>query len=176
MQQVFTPDASIAPGFSLLCSTVLWNIQMKQIKSLLVASLLLATSACATQPKPEEICTAEWIKPRADAAMQEFRGSADKILLQLRSAGENTTGDDSASAMLGSVDVLVNLVKLITSFQGGQTFEDLNTLAKTCNDPDLVVQSFTDLLEEYDMPDSFISLLEQLNEFKAIAEDAANDI
>lgn len=148
---------------------------MKLNKSLLLASALVATSACATQPKPEEICTAEWMKPRVDSAMQEFRGSADDILAQLKSSAENTTGEEGASAMLGSVDVLVNLVKLVSSFQGGQTFEDLNTLSKTCNDPDLLIRSFTGLLKEYDMPDSFISLLEQLNEFKAIAEDAAGD-
>lgn len=148
---------------------------MKLNKSLVVAGLLLTTSACATQPKPEEICTAEWIKPRVDAAMQEFRANADDLLSQLKSSAENTTGKDGASAMLGSVDVLVNLVKLVTSFQGGQTFEDLNTLSKTCNDPDLVIHSFTSLLKEYDMPDSFISLLEQLNEFKAIAEESASD-
>ncbi len=104
--------------------------------------------------------------------MQEFRGNTDDILSQLRAAGENTAGEEGAAAMLGSVDVLVNLVKLISSFQGGQTFEDLNTLSKTCNDPDLVIRSFTGLLKEYDMPDSFISLLEQLNEFKAIADEA----
>lgn len=148
---------------------------MKVNEYLLVACLLLTTSACATQPKPEEICTAEWIKPRVDTAMQEFRSNADDILAQLKSSAENTSREDSASTMLGSVDVLVNLVKLVSSFQGGQTFEDLNTLSKTCNDPDLVIQSFTGLLKEYDMPDSFISLLEQLNEFKAIAEDAAKD-
>ncbi|MFK7731328.1 MAG: hypothetical protein AB8B48_06870 [Pseudomonadales bacterium] len=148
---------------------------MRLNKSLLLVGLLLTTSACATQPKPEEICTAEWIKPRVDSAMQEFRGNADGILSQLKAAGENTTGEDGAAAMLGSVDVLVNLVKLISTFQGGQTFEDLNTLSKTCNDPDLLIESFTGLLKEYDMPDSFISLLEQLNEFKAIAEDAVGD-
>lgn len=142
---------------------------MRILPRLFLASSLLVTAACASQPKPEEICTAEWIKPRVDAALDDFRGESGSVLAELRSAGEKASKDESAGLM-GTVEVMMNLVKLASSFQSGQTFEDLNTLAKTCNDPDLVVSSFTGLMKEYDMPDSFISLLEQLGEFKTLLE------
>jgi len=91
--------------------------------------LTLLLSACATKHTPDEVCTAEWIKPRVDLALGDFR--------------ENT--------------------------------DDLNVLSETCNQPELASRVFKDVLSEYNVPPVFLTLLEDMQQFKALAEQAAKD-
>jgi len=146
-----------------------WTI----VSTALLTTLLL--SACATQPNPEEICTAEWIKPRVDLALGDFRANTDSILETLKKTGKEVATSGGQMGLIQRAGVLLSLGKLVNTFQNGQTLKDLNTLSKTCNEPDLVNKVFKDVLSEYNVPTSFISLLDDLQVFKDLATQAAKD-
>ncbi len=136
------------------------------------ASLLLLT-ACATKHDPAEVCTSNWIKPRVDAAMGDFRSNSDSIFNSLKKVGKETAKSGGQLSLLQQAKILPSLMSLVNTFQNGQTLKDLNVLSETCNDPQLVTRVFTDVLKEYNVPDTFIQLLGELDSFKKMAEEAA---
>ena len=144
----------------------------KNILIIIGTSLLLMT-ACATKHDPAVVCTSNWIKPRVDAAMGDFRSNSDQILANLKKVGKEAASSGGQLSLLQKARILPSLISLVNSFQNGQTLKDLNVLSETCNDPQLVMRSFTDLLKEYNVPDSFIQLLDELDSFKKLAEEAA---
>ncbi len=136
------------------------------------ASLLVMT-ACATKHDPAEVCTSKWIMPRIDAAMGDFRSNTDQILQNLKKVGKETAKSGGQLSLLQQAKILPSLMSLVNTFQNGQTLKDLNVLSETCNDPQLVTRVFTDVLKEYNVPDTFIQLLGELESFKKMAEQAA---
>jgi len=146
------------------------------LRASLFSVALVLPMACANQPSPEEICTADWIKPRVDSAMADFRANTGEIMQSLSDTGEEIVGSDGALGLLDKMKVLLSLTKLVGNFQGGQTLKDLNALGRTCSDPELAINAFKGVLEEYKEPQSFVDLLENLDEFKALAEDAMSNL
>ena len=146
---------------------------MKNSLPTLVCASLLFISACATKHDPAEVCTSKWIKPRIDAAMGDFRDNSSQILATLRKTGNEVAKNGGQLGLLQQARILPSLLQLVNTFQDGQTLKDLNVLSETCNDPELVTRVFTDVLKEYNVPDSFIQLLGELDTFKKMAEDAA---
>lgn len=146
----------------------------KNILIFIFASLLLLT-ACATKHDPAEVCTSNWIKPRVDAAMGDFRTNSDTIFASLKKVGKETASSGGQLSLLQQAKILPSLMSLVNSFQNGQTLKDLNVLSETCNDPQLVTRVFTDVLKEYNVPDTFIQLLGELDSFKKMAEEAATN-
>lgn len=146
------------------------------VKTMLLALALILMSACAAQPRPEEICTAEWIKPRVDTALTGFRENTGEIMESLGDVGSIVVGSGGVLGMLDKVRVMLKLTKLVSNFEGGQTFKDLNTLGRTCNDPELAVNALKGVLTEYKVPEPIMDLLENLDEFKALAEEAASSL
>lgn len=144
----------------------------KNMLIIITTSLLLLT-ACATKHDPAEVCTSNWIKPRVDAAMGDFRSNSDQILANLKKVGKEAASSGGQLSLLQKARILPSLLSLVNSFQNGQTLKDLNVLSETCNDPQLVTRAFTDLLKEYNVPDNFIQLLDELDSFKKLAEEAA---
>jgi len=138
--------------------------------------ITLALSACATKPNPDEICTAQWIKPRVDAALGDFRANTDTILSTLKKTGQEVASSGGQLGLLQRAGVLLSLGKLVNTFQNGQTLKDLNVLSKTCNQPELASRAFKEVLSEYNVPASFLSLLDDLEVFKDMATQAAKDL
>ena len=136
----------------------------------LCSTLLLAT-ACATTPDPAEVCSAEWIKPRADAAMQDFRENVDDILGTLAGTSE-AVAQSEGFGLVERARVLFNLARLVNTFQDGQTLRDLRTLGDTCNDPKLALRAFNDVLTEYEVPEPFIQLLNELEGFRQLVAES----
>jgi len=91
----------------------------------------------------------------------------------LKKVGAEAAKSGGQLSLLQQAKILPSLMSLVNTFQNGQTLKDLNVLSETCNDPQLVTRVFTDVLKEYNVPDSFIQLLGQLDSFKKMAEEAA---
>lgn len=139
---------------------------------LAVAVCAFFTTACAPKYDPAEVCSARWIKPRVDSAMAEFRGKSDDALAILRRTGE-AIEPGSKPDPIQQVRVMFNLSLLANEFLGSQALKDIDTLSRTCKDPDLAINAFTDLLREYQVPDSFIQLLNEVDAFRKMAEEFA---
>ena len=139
-----------------------------------LAGVLVATlvSACATTPSAEEVCSADWIKPRTDAALQEFKNSTQDTWKKLSSTGKRASKRGSLG-LIEKASVLLSLTSLVNSFQNSQALEDLQLLGKTCNDPDLVKNALVGTLEEYNVPDAYINLLNELDGFLKLLESSA---
>lgn len=148
----------------------------KPATATLLAVILLFPMACANQPRPEEICTANWIKPRVDAALTDFRANTGDIMQSLSETADDVAGSGGSLGIMDKMSVLLSLTKLVGNFQGGQTLKDLNTLGRTCNDPELAVNALKGVLTEYKVPEPFMDLLENLDAFKAMAEEAAGNL
>lgn len=140
-----------------------------------VVLTMLTLGACATKYNPEEVCTAEWIKPRVDLAVADFRANTDSILNELKKTGKQVASNGGQLGLLQRAGVLLSLGKLVNTFQNGQTLKDLNVLGKTCDQPELASRVFKDLLSEYNVPPAFINILDELKTFQDLAEQAAKD-
>lgn len=128
----------------------------------LLVSLLL--TACASTPPPEEICSAAWIKPRTDAALDEFKDATSGKWKTLQRSSEQTANGNDLG-LLEKARVILSLASVVSSFQNSQALEDLQTLGKTCDDPELVSNALRGVLSEYGVPDTYIDLLDELEGF-----------
>ena len=98
---------------------------------------LLLLSACASTPRPEEVCSASWIKPRTDAALGQFQSQTRDTWERLRRTGEGAA-ERGTIGLVEKATVLLSLTSLVNDFQSSQALKDLRTLGQTCDDPDLV--------------------------------------
>lgn len=137
---------------------------------------LMLLNACATKHNPDEVCTAEWIKPRVDLALGDFRANTDSILSTLKKTGSEVAKSGGQLGLLQRAGVLLSLTKLVSTFQNGQSLKDLNVLSETCNQPELASRVFKDLLNEYNVPPAFLNLLDEMEQFKDLAAQAAKDL
>ncbi len=145
-------------------------------KRLLTASLCtLLLAGCASTPRPEEVCSANWIKPRTDAALSEFRTSTSDIWDRLENTGKKAAENGKLS-ILERASVLFSLTRLVSSFQNSQALDDLQTLSKTCNDPQLVRTALSDTLTEYNVPQQYIDLLNELDAFTTLLQQSESGI
>lgn len=143
-------------------------------RSLLLAVLTLGwLGACASTPPAAEVCSANWIKPRTDAALNDFKRSSDDIWQRLQKSGERAA-DKGNIGLIEKASVLLSLTRLVSSFQNSQALEDLQTLGRTCDDPDLVRNALVGTLEEYNVPEPYINLLNELEAFMQLMNTSAD--
>ena len=143
----------------------------------IMTGLLLASfiAGCAsTKPTPAEVCSAAWIKPRTDAAINDFTRSTKGSWEQLQRSGERAANEGSLG-FIERASVILSLTRLLGQFQDSQALADLRTLSTTCNDPDLVRNALVDTLEEYDVPEPFIDLMGQLEEFIELMDPSGSN-
>jgi len=130
----------------------------------LVLSAAVLAGCASQQLSPEEICSANWIKPRTDAAISEFRKSTSSTWESLQKSGKKAASSGKLG-LLERASVLFSLTKLVNAFQNSQALEDLQLLSTACDDPQLVRNVLTDTMTEYNVPQQYIDLLNSLDEF-----------
>lgn len=126
--------------------------------------LLLATfagallSGCTTTPNPAEVCTAEWIEPRANAAVERIERRVGNTLDAIRSVAKSWIDGDRPGPiqMFRLSNALDNLEAELTV---GRGVRDLRMLAKTCDDPDLIQAEIESLLEREGLPEPLLDFL-----------------
>ena len=137
--------------------------------SLVGAALLL--SACSTTPDPAKVCTAEWIEPRADAAVDRIEGRVGKALDAFRDVAESwMDGRDPGPIQMFR---LSNATKsLEKELENGRGIRDLRMIAQTCNDPELIRSEVFKLLDREGLPTPLLNFLQGTGILDQIIETA----
>lgn len=134
-----------------------------------LAMLGIFASACATQPTPQEICSKEWIAPRVDRAMYDFKRDTGKTLKTLKKAG-NTLSKNGELSTYQMFKVASAVTKLGDRMKNGHAIKDLRTLAQTCNDPELIKTAMNDFLHEQGVSERFIAFLNDLDKYTKLLD------
>jgi len=133
----------------------------------LLISPALLLGACSTTPDPAKVCTAEWIEKRADRAMARIEKKAGKSIKSLSKAGEAwVNGKQPGPIALFRLDN--NLRALERELTEGRGIRDLKTLAKTCDDPQLIADRMSAFLASKGMPDRFLNFIKSLKIYQRI--------
>lgn len=121
----------------------------------------LALGACATTPDPAKVCTAEWITPRADRAVNELKRDMGRSIKKLSRSAEKLQSGRSISpfALASMMNTAQGMVKKIETSRG---LKDLRILSETCNDPEIIKDSFMGFLDDMGVPQQFRILFENM--------------
>ena len=138
---------------------------------ILIPAFALLT-ACASTPDPAEVCSAEWITPRATKAVNKIEKRAKSSLRTLGSVSKSwAAGKTPGPYKMFKLSQAVDRMK--RELTNGQGIRDLKTVAKTCNDPDIVKDSMRDLLERQGVSDSLIKRVESFPIYESLISSIA---
>lgn len=133
---------------------------MKRIfQTLIIVPALSILGGCASTPDPAEICSAEWITPRATKAVNKIEKRAGSSIKTLGKVSK-TWASGKTPNLFQMMALRNSLRKMEKELTNGQGIRDLRTVAKTCNDPDLIKDSMNDLLERQGVSDGLIKWME----------------
>ena len=142
--------------------------------SMVAVAFLLA--GCASTPDPAKVCTAEWIQPRADRAVERIEKKTAKTFRAVRKAGASyVEGKEPGPLTLLSLRRSLN--DLQDELTDGQGIRDLRTIARTCDDPDFIRGKLDELLERQQVPAGVMSFMERfgiLDSLVRMAEGAGD--
>ena len=141
---------------------------MSRLLRLVACGALL--TGCAGTP-PAEVCSAAWIKPRVDSALSEFRAVADEAYVGLRRQGDRVARKGSLG-LIERAAAMLALTRLVAQFQNSQALDDIQTLGRTCNDPELARKALRSTLVEYDVPESLLDLLDEVEAFTELITES----
>ena len=147
---------------------------MKQLplKTLTIGSAIIL-SACATTPDPAKVCTAEWIKPRAERAVDRIADKTKPAIRSLRKVGESwAKGKDPSVFRMMSMQSSVK--KLLNELEDGRGINDLRTLANTCDDPKIVTTAMSDFLRDQGLSDKIIGFIEGMGLYERALDSAVS--
>lgn len=130
---------------------------------------LLLLSACASTPDPAEICSADWIKPRAERAMTEFKSDTRSTFRTLKKVGDKLTNGDQIGP-IQMFSVMNAITRLADRFENGRAMKDMRILATTCDDPDLIKLAMTDFMRDQGISENLINFLNGLQEYQKLLE------
>jgi hypothetical protein len=120
---------------------------------------IIGLSACASAPDPAEICSAEWIAPRADKAVAKIQKRAGSSINKLSNVSRTfASGKTPGPLELWSLSNAVK--KLNKELTNGQGIKDLKTVARTCNVSKIVSDSMRDLMKRQGVSDSLLRRIE----------------
>jgi hypothetical protein len=144
-----------------MSSSAFYALGMKRNASFLAALCLSAAvvSGCASTPDPAKVCTAEWITPRADRAVDRIEKRAKKSIKALSSAGQSLT-EGKVPGPLQMLALSNAMKRLETELTKGKGITDLKTVARTCNEPEIVSDAMRDLFTRSGVPETYITRIE----------------
>ena len=141
-------------------------------RSLVCLPALILLSACASVPDPAEVCTAEWISKSATKAVDSIEKSAKSSFKTFRDVSETwASGKQPGFFQLIALNGAMNKMK--KELTRGQGIKDLKTVAKTCNDPNIIKTSMHDLLERQGLSDNLIAWVENSPIYNSIIASIA---
>jgi hypothetical protein len=134
---------------------------------LIIPSMFGFLTACATTPDPAEICSAEWIAPRAERAMNEFKKDTRPTIKRLAKIGDKLNDGDTIGP-LQMFSLMNSINSLSDKFENGRAMRDMRTLADNCSDPELIKNAMTDYLEEQGVSEQFINFLNNMQVYQEL--------
>ncbi len=142
---------------------------MRIFTKLAITGLLLATSACTTVPDPAKVCSAEWVAPRAERAMSDFKRDTRSIFRKLKKTG-NKLQDGGKIGPLQMFSLMNSLSSLGKKLENGRAMRDMRTLAKTCDNPQLIKNAMTDFMRQQGIDEKFIQFLNGFEAYTRLLE------
>ena len=130
---------------------------------------IFSLGACATTPDPAEVCTSEWIAPRAERAMDDFERDTKKIFKTFRKSADRMQ-DGGSLGPLQMFSMMNSLSSLAKKFENGRAMRDMRTLAQTCDDPNLIKDAMTDFMRKKGISDKFINFVNGLEQYRELLE------
>lgn len=125
---------------------------------------------CATAPDPAEVCTAEWVAPRFDKAVNKIEKRARSTIKPLKKAGEalasgKTPGPFTMMRLSSTFD------RLERELTQGRGIQDLKLLASTCDDPDIMTDAIRRVFEKQGLSTKAIDFIENFEFYKNILRE-----
>ena len=142
---------------------------MKRFVIMMSCGLLL--SACATTPDPAKVCTAEWITPRADKAINAIEKDTRGVIKKLRKVG-TSFAEGKTPGPLDLLSLTRSAEKLEAELKTGRGIRDLRTLSRTCDDPKIITDAMAGFMRSQGLPDGLVNFIESLEDYqKLLAPD-----
>lgn len=137
------------------------------LRVLILTTALAILGACASTPDPAEICSAEWIAPRATKAVNKIEKRA-KSSIRTLSKVSKTWASGKTPGPLQMFALSNAMGKMKKELTNGQGIRDLKIVAKACNDPDIIKDSMRELLERQGVSDNIIQRIENLPVYESL--------
>ena len=153
---------------------------MRRVSTIAITAIFssaLLLSGCATTYDPAEVCTANWIKPRASKAVSELRSDMGSSIKKLvRSAEKLKSGGKLSPWAMASM--LNTAQGMVTKVERSKGLKDLRILSENCNDPAIMKDAFTGFLDDMGVSDQLRVMFEQMQalKFPEKARDAMKDL
>jgi len=143
--------------------------------TLIALTTPLMLSACASTPDPAEVCTAEWIAPRTTAAIDDIRDRTGSTMKSLQKvANRYLEGRQPGPLQLLS---LANSMKgLERELKNGTGMRTLKTVASTCNDPAIITDSLTNVMQLEGLPQNMINFVTSNPLYQSLVNEAIAEV
>lgn len=126
-------------------------------------------SGCATTYDPAEVCTAQWIKPRAERAVKTVEKDTQTLIRTFRKSSESFNDGRMPGAF--QMMRLTNAVnKFVDRLENGRGMKDLRILSETCNDPEIITDAMAGFMRSQGLSDGIIRFIEDLDMYQEILE------
>jgi hypothetical protein len=147
----------------------------KTITLFLTTFTILGLQACATAPDPAKVCTAEWITPRTDKAINRIESKTRKAVKNLVKLGE-AYADGKTPGMFTMMRFRSSIDTLKTELTEGRGITDIKMLAKTCDNPEIITKAVREVFEKQGVSERVLSLMDDLKIFQDIIEENLDDM
>ncbi|MGB0907565.1 MAG: hypothetical protein ACPGVT_08730 [Maricaulaceae bacterium] len=142
-------------------------------RTTLIGTFIIFLSACAStpKPKPEDVCTADWIGKRSYAAATQIKKRTKPALESLAIAAKNWAQGKTPNP-LQMMSLSSSVKDLTKELETGQGMQDLKNLARTCNDPKIITSALTKMMQESGLSTRMISFVESLSKYQELITTA----
>ncbi len=137
-----------------------------------LSTATLFMSACATIPyDPVKVCSAEWIKPRAERAVGLIEQDARSVIKALRKNSESyAEGKTPGPFQLLALTLAVN--NLEKEIKNGRGIKDLRILQNTCDDPNVISDALTEFMQDQGLPSGLINFIQSFDAYQDLLKSA----
>lgn len=130
-------------------------------------------SGCATAYDPVEVCSAQWIKPRAERAIGYLEQDTERVIKSLKKNAESfekgkTPGPFQILSLTSAID------KLTKEFKSGRAIKDLRILRDTCNEPEIIEEALTSFMKDQGLPSGMIDFIRSLAPYQDLIQSEMN--
>lgn len=138
---------------------------MRYFTLLPIAATALLVTGCTTTYDPAEVCTAEWIKPRAERAVTSIESETRSAFKTLRKNGKSFS-EGKSPGPLQIISMTSAVSKLTNELKNGRGMKDLRILRNTCNEPEIISDALTGLMRDQGLPEGMINFIESLDAYQ----------
>lgn len=148
---------------------------MKKMIFIPLMAGLLALTACSTTPKAEEVCTSEWIEKRSYKAVDNIFEETESTVKTLRKIGARYAEGKSPS-IFQMFSLAAKVKGLENELLRGSGIKDLKTVARLCNDSEILTDGIDNFMTRLELPDQMRSFMEGLPEYQNLIDYHLRDL